>query len=74
MEIKELYRYEREPGKVTVSTVKPECEYTAMYRIIASEGFLVTQDGMNQYGVVDTNNKDGWYEVEAPIEELEIIE
>lgn len=71
MEIRELYRYEREQGKVTVSTEKPNCEYTVVYRIIASENHLVTQDGINKYSVIDTDTKDGWYEVEEPKEEVE---
>lgn len=71
MEIRELYRYYREPNKVTVSTEKPNCEYTVVYRIIASEGHLVTQDGINQYSVIDTDDKNGWYEVEEPKEIIE---
>ena len=69
MEIKELYRYEREPNKVTVSLIKPNCEYQTLYRIIATEGHLVTQDGVNLYACIDTETKDGWYEVEIPNED-----
>ena len=69
MEIKELYRYEREPGKITVSPIKPECEYTIMYRIIASEGYEITLDGINKYSSIDANTNEGWYEVEMLIEE-----
>ena len=69
MEIKELYRYEREPGKITVSTVKPDVEYTITYRIIAAEGKAVTQNGTDIITCVDTDNKDGWYEVDLPEEQ-----
>lgn len=72
MEIKELYRYEREPNKVTVSPIKPNCEYEILYRIIASDGYLVTQDGINLYPCVDTASKDGWYEIEEVVEEIEV--
>ena len=66
MEIRTLYRYEREHGKVTVSTEKPDVEYTEVYRIIADEGMVVTQDNVNLYSVIDTHNKDGWIEIEVP--------
>ena len=65
MEIKTLYRYEREPGKVTVSTEKPDVEYVETYRVIADEGMAVTLDNENFYSVIDTDVKDGWTEIEA---------
>lgn len=64
MEIKELYRYEREPNKVTVSLIKPNCEYQTLHRIIASDGYLVTQDGVNLYACIDSDTNEGWYEVQ----------
>ena len=69
MEIKELYRYTREEGGVTVSTEKPNCEYEITYRIIAGEGMEVTQDGVNTYCCVDTDDVNGWYEAEIPEQE-----
>jgi len=69
MTIKTLYRYEREGGGITVSTEKPDCEYAETYRIIADEGMAVTQDGVDLRTVVDTDNTEGWYEVEMPDEE-----
>ena len=68
MEIKTLYRYEREPGKYTVATEKPDCDYEERYRVIADEGKLVTQNGTDLYSVIDTDTKDGWYEVDEPVE------
>lgn len=38
---KELYEY-KENGKTKISMIKPSCEYTLMYRLIAEEGCLVT--------------------------------
>lgn len=68
MEIKELYKYEREPGKFTVSTDKPDCVYEIMYRIIADEGKLVTQNGVDGYCATDVSedNKEGWFEIIDP--------
>lgn len=60
-----LYRYIRKDGGVTVSTVKPEGEYTEMVRLVADEGKALTQDGENLTFCVDTDSTDGWYEVEA---------
>lgn len=71
MEIRTLYRYERENGKVTVSPEKPNAPYEEKHRVIADEGKLVTLDGENTYSVIDTDVKDGWYEVDAPEEEFE---
>lgn len=71
MEIKTLYRYAREDGGITVSPIKPNVEYTELYRLIADEGKAVTMDGENLYSVIDVNEPDGFYEVDAPIEEIE---
>ena len=62
MEIRTLYRYEREACKVTVSTEKPDVEYVEVYRIIADEDKTVTKDGLNFYSVVDSETKEGWRE------------
>ena len=69
-----LFRYNREDGGVTVSPEKPEGkEYTEMYRVIADEGMLVTQDGENKYPAIDTDTNEGWYEVEDDTQtELEL--
>lgn len=64
MQIKELYKFQRLGGGTTVSPIKPEEPYILMYRIIAGEGMLVTQNGKDTYSVVDTDNPEGWYEVE----------
>lgn len=66
-----LYKYTRDDGGVTTSPVKPDCEYTEKYRLVADEGKALTQDGENLYPCVDVSSVDGWYEVDAPEEENE---
>ena len=70
MSVKELYCYERETGKVTVSTEKPYCDYTLRYRLIADEGKLLTKDGENFTPCIDVESTEGWYEVDAPIQSM----
>ena len=65
-----LYKYQRADGGTTISPVKPDCDYTEMYRIVADEGKALTQDGENLTACVDTETTEGWYEVDAP-EEVE---
>lgn len=74
MQILTLYKYEREAGKITVSLDKPNAEYTEMMRLVADEGKALTQDGENLTSCVDVDTADGWYEVDAPIEEEPIEE
>lgn len=64
MQITPMYRYTRPDGGASVSPIKPDVEYTSMCRIVADEGKLVTQDGVNVYPCVDADSSDGWYEVE----------
>ena len=70
MEIKTLYKYTRPDGGTTVSTVKPDGEYTETFRLIADEGKLLTQDGENMTSCVDTDTVEGWREVEEPEEQF----
>ena len=67
-----LYKYTRENGGTTVSPDKPNCEYTEMFRLVADEGMMLTQDGEELFGVVDVDSTEGWYEVEAPEEEVTV--
>lgn len=65
---KTLYRYEREPGCVTVSTEQPtNVEYTEIYRLIADEGKVLTK-GNIVTNCVDTDNTTGWTEIDEIIE------
>lgn len=74
MTIITLYKYIRENGGTTVSPDKPNCEYTEMFRLVADEGMMLTQDGEELYGVVDVDSTEGWYEVEAPEEEENVYD
>ena len=60
-----LYKHVRVDGGITVTPVKPNCEYVHMYRIVADEGKELTQDGVNTTYCVDVESTDGWYEVET---------
>lgn len=71
MRVINLYKYERENGKTTVSPNKPEDkEYTEMYRLVADEGMVLTYNGEIVGEVIDTDTMDGWGEVEKPDEEV----
>lgn len=63
MRIKPLYRYRRADGKVVDSPIKPEGEYTARVRMIASEGKVLTKDEKTFYPMKDDDSTEGWYEV-----------
>ena len=64
MQIILLYRYNRHGGGVTVSPVKPEGEYTELFRLVADEGMVLT-DGITTTTCVDTDDATKWHEVEA---------
>lgn len=57
-----LYRYARHDGGVSVSPVKPDGEYTELFRLVADEGMILT-DGENQTVCIDTDNPGAWSEV-----------
>lgn len=64
MEIKPLYRFFREDGGVTESINKPDgVEYTTRFRLIASEGKLLTDGDMETY-CIDVDSADGWFEID----------
>ena len=52
-------------GGVTVSPVKPDGEYTELYRLVADEGMVLT-DGTNQTACTDTDKPDAWTEIFEP--------
>jgi len=60
-----LYRYKRANGGITVSPIKPECEYTEMARLIADEGKALT-NGETVTHCVDTDTEEGWWEIDDP--------
>lgn len=57
-----LYRYNRECGGVTVSPIKPAGEYTELYRLIADDGYTLT-DGATVCVCVDTDMPELWHEI-----------
>ena len=66
MEIKLLYRFLREDGGITESPDKPDvAEYTTRYRLIASDGKLLT-DGITETFCIDVDSTDGWTEIDDP--------
>lgn len=73
MQIINLYKYHRADGGVTVSPIKPEGEYTEMYRLIADEGKALT-NGEIITSCVDTESVEGWSEVDDPEETDEATE
>lgn len=42
-----------------------------MIRLIADEGKSLTKDGIDLWNCVEVTSADGWYEVDAPIEEFQ---
>lgn len=58
-----LYRYTRPDGGVTVSTVKPSVDYTELFRLVADEGYTLT-NGETTTACIDTDNPDNWTKIE----------
>jgi hypothetical protein len=72
MQIVNLYKYERADGGITVSPIKPDCEYIEMYRLIADEGKVLKKGDIEMTCVdIETNDLVNWQEVDAPIEKKE---
>lgn len=61
MQVITLYKYHREDGGITVSPIKPDAEYTEMYRLVADEGKILT-DGTIQTPCTDVEDLEPWYE------------
>ena len=57
-----LYRYNRPDGGVTVSPVKPDGEYSELFRLVADVGMVLT-DGVNITNCTDTAEPEKWQEV-----------
>ena len=62
MQTIELYRYNRPDGGVTISPVKPECDYMKTFRLVADEGFVLT-NGEVYASCVDTDTPGAWTEI-----------
>ena len=66
MQIVNLYKYIRDDGGVTVSPVKPDIEYTEMFRLIADEDKELINGDIRAF-CVDVESTEGWNEIDAPI-------
>lgn len=64
-----LYRYKRDDGGVTISPVQPDWEYTVLYRLVAEDGYTLT-DGNTTAGCVDTDNPAVWEEIAEITDEI----
>ena len=62
MEQIKIYRYHREDGGVTISLNEPDCEYTTLIRLVAAEGYELTNGTIKQ-SCIDVENPEGWYEI-----------
>lgn len=57
-----LYRYIRPDGGVTVSPRKPSVDYTELTRLVADDGYTLT-NGETVTTCTDTDNPGAWSEV-----------
>jgi hypothetical protein len=73
MQIINLYKYIRKDGGTTVSPIKPDCEYTEMFRLVADEGKILVKDDICT-SCIDTDSIEGWEEIDAPEEPEEIFD
>lgn len=65
-----LNRHSGSGSGVTVSTVKPSGEYTELARLVADEGYTLT-NGETTTTCTDTDTPEVWYEVEDTEGEFE---
>jgi hypothetical protein len=72
MKVIPLYKFIRPDGGVTVSPIKPEGEYSEMFRLVADEG-MILKNGDVETTCTDVLSADGWEEVEAPKEDAEKV-
>ena len=71
MQIITLYKIKRGKGATTVTPIKPEGEYTEMYRLIADEGKILKktlEDKVLETPCADADSTEGWEEVAIPEE------
>ena len=62
-----LYKYERAPGKITISPRHPLCPYMRMFRLVADKDKLLTNDGgKTTWHCIDVESADGWVEINDP--------
>lgn len=69
MQIITLYKYTRADGGITVSPIKPDTEYTEMFRLVADEGKVLT-NGEITTPCKDVETVEGWEEIEGEEDEI----
>lgn len=67
MKKKKLYRYTKDDS-VVISPDKPDVYYTEMLRLVADEGYILTNGEMTAY-CIDTEDGTLWNEVKDQTEE-----
>ena len=72
MQTIKLYKYNRADGGVTVSPIKPDTEYTEMYRLVADEGKVLV-NGEVTATCTDVTSDEGWSEIDEPIENTDTL-
>lgn len=60
-----LYKYEREGGGMTVSPVKPNCDFVISHRLVADDGNILQNEHGDICAVVDTDSVDDWIEIKG---------
>lgn len=68
MQVVNLYKYIRDDGGVTVSPVKPDIEYTEMFRLIADENKELVNGDARAF-CIDVETTEGWTETEVEVKE-----
>lgn len=71
MTVKQMYKYTGTNGEI-ISTVELPIEYNVIYRLIADSDKMITNDGENIFSVLDADNIEEYYEINAPIQ-VEIL-
>lgn len=64
-----LYKYIREDGGITVSPIKPDTEYTEMFRLVADEGKVLVNGDITTT-CTDVVSTEGWEEIEGEEDEI----
>lgn len=58
-----LYKYTRADGGITVSPIKPDTEYTEMFRLVADEGKVLVNGDITTI-CTDVVSTEGWEEID----------
>ena len=67
-----LYRFTRPEGGITDSTIKPDVDFVERSRLIADEGYILT-NGEIFTPCIDTDEPEKWSEVEYTPESNEEV-